>query len=80
MGNGLNPRGFISPIADNALNFYKYKFEGTFYEFGKEISRIKVTPKRAYEPLFTGFIHITENDWHVQSVDLKLHVNSKCSC
>ncbi len=72
LGNGLNPRGFISPIADNALNFYKYKFEGTFYEFGKEISRIKVTPKRAYEPLFTGYIHITENDWHVQSVDLKL--------
>ncbi|WP_439505922.1 DUF5686 and carboxypeptidase regulatory-like domain-containing protein [Sediminibacterium sp.] len=72
LGNGLNPRGFISPIADNALNFYKYKFEGTFYEFGKEISRIKVIPKRAYEPLFTGYIHITENDWHVQSVDLKL--------
>lgn len=71
-GNGLNPRGFISPIADNALNFYKYKFEGTFYEFGKEISRIKVIPKRAYEPLFTGYIHITENDWHIQSVDLKL--------
>lgn len=72
LGNGLNPRGFISPIAENALNFYKYKFEGTFYEFGKEINRIKVTPKRAYEPLFTGYIHITENDWHVQSVDLKL--------
>lgn len=72
LGNGLNPRGFISPIADNALNYYKYKFEGTFYEFGKEINRIKVIPKRAYEPLFTGYIHIVENDWHIQSVDLKL--------
>ena len=29
-------------------------------------------PKRAYEPLFTGYIHIVENDWHIQSVDLKL--------
>ncbi len=72
LGNGLNPRGFISPIAENALNFYRYKFEGTFYEFGKEINRIKVIPKRAYEPLFTGYIHITENDWHLQSIDLKL--------
>ena len=72
LGNGLNPRGFISPIADNALNFYKYKFEGTYYEFGKEINRIKVIPKRTYEPLFTGYIHIVENDWHIQSVDLKL--------
>ncbi len=54
LGSGLNPRGFISPISDNALNFYKYKFEGTFFEFGKEISRIKVIPKRAYEPLLQG--------------------------
>lgn len=71
-GSGLNPRGFISPISDNALSYYRYKFEGTFYEFGKEVNRIKVIPKRAYEPLFTGYIHITENDWHVQSVDVKL--------
>ncbi|MEO0065842.1 MAG: hypothetical protein RI983_1168 [Bacteroidota bacterium] len=72
LGDGLNPRGFISPISDNALNFYRYKFEGTFYESGKEINRIRVIPRRNYEPLFTGFIHITENDWHIQSVDLKL--------
>ncbi len=72
VGRSLNPRGFISPIANNALNFYKYKFEGTFFEFGKEISRIKVTPKRPYEPLFIGYINISENDWRIQSVDLKL--------
>lgn len=72
LGDGLNPRGFISPISDNALYFYRYKFEGTFYESGKEINRIRVMPKRNYEPLFSGFIHITENDWHIQSVDLKL--------
>src|SRR5207302_1659416 len=31
----LNPRGFISPIADGALNFYRYKFMGSFFEDGK---------------------------------------------
>ncbi len=72
IGRSLNPRGFISPIANNALNYYKYKFEGTFFEFGKEVSRIKVIPKRAYEPLFSGYINISENDWRIQSVDLKL--------
>ena len=72
VGRSLNPRGFISPIANNALNFYKYKFEGTFFEFGKEVSRIKVIPKRLYEPLFSGYINISENDWRIQSVDLKL--------
>lgn len=70
IGRGLNPRGFISPLADNALNFYKYHFEGTFYENGKEISRIKVIPKRKYEPLFAGYITIIENDWRLQSVQL----------
>ncbi len=72
VGEDLNPRGFISPIANGALNFYKYKFEGTFYEGGKEINRIKVIPRRAYEPLFSGYIHIIENEWRIQSVDLLL--------
>ena len=72
VGEGLNPRGFISPIANGALSFYKYKFEGTFYENGKEVSRIKVIPRRAYEPLFSGHINIIENEWRIQSVDLLL--------
>lgn len=72
IGRGLNPRGFISPIANNALNFYKYKFEGTFFENGKEISRIKVIPKRKYEPLFSGYISIIENEWRIQSTQLYL--------
>ena len=72
LGRGLNPRGFISPIASNALSFYRYKFEGSFYENGKLISRIKVMPRRSYEPLFTGYINIIEDDWRIQSVDLKL--------
>ena len=69
-GENLNPRGFISPIANSALNFYRYKFEGTFFENGREVSRIKVMPKRQYEPLFSGYINIIENEWRLQSVDL----------
>ncbi|MDB5211621.1 MAG: hypothetical protein JWQ30_2448 [Sediminibacterium sp.] len=72
VGEGLNPRGFISPIANGALGFYKYKFEGTFFENGREVSRIKVIPRRAYEPLFNGYINIIEDEWRIQSVDLYL--------
>lgn len=72
-GEALNPRGFISPIASGALNFYKYKFEGTFYENGREISRIKVSPKRSYEPVFNGYINIVENEWRIHSLDLILY-------
>ncbi len=68
----LNPRGFVSPIADNALNFYKYKFLGSFFEDGNEVNVIKVIPKHNYEPLFSGIINITENDWRIFSCHLSL--------
>lgn len=73
----LNPRGFVSPIADNAMNFYKYKFMGSFYEDGNEVNVITVTPKRNYEPLFSGIINITENDWRIYSCDLSLTKRSQ---
>ncbi len=34
IGENLNPRGFVSPIAENALNYYRYKLEGTYFEDG----------------------------------------------
>ncbi|MCZ2299283.1 MAG: DUF5686 and carboxypeptidase regulatory-like domain-containing protein [Chitinophagales bacterium] len=70
IGRGLNPRGFISPISNNALHYYKYKYEGTFFENNKEIHRVKVIPKRKYEPLFAGYISITDNDWRIFSTEL----------
>lgn len=68
----LNPRGFVSPIADGAIGFYKFKFLGNFFENGKMIHSIRVTPRRKYEPLFTGTINITDDDWMVHSYDLLL--------
>lgn len=73
----LNPRGFISPIADNALNYYRYKYLGSFFEDGKEVNKIKVIPKRSYEPVFSGIIYISENDWRIHSCDLLLTKTSQ---
>lgn len=70
VGEDLNPRGFISPIADGALSYYKYHFEGMYYENGRAINRIRVIPRRKYEPLFSGHINIIEDEWRIQSVDL----------
>ncbi len=73
----LNPRGFISPIAENALQFYKYKYKGAFFEDGKQINKIEVIPKRRYEPLFRGTINIIENEWRIHSIDLELTKESQ---
>lgn len=70
---GLNSRGFISPISNNALYFYRYKYLGTFYEDGREISKIQVMPKRKFEPCFAGgYINIMEGSWRIHSLNLLL--------
>jgi len=68
----LSPRGFVSPIADGAIGYYRFKYLGSFFEDGKEINQIKVIPRRKYEPLFSGTINITEGDWRIHSLDLML--------
>lgn len=77
IGDGLNPRGFISPIAENALNYYKYKWEGSYTEEGREINHIKVIPRRKFEPLFSGYIDIAEDEWRIHSVKLELTKTSQ---
>jgi hypothetical protein len=73
----FNPRGFVSPIADGAIGFYKFKMLGTFMENGKMVNSIRVTPRRKYEPLFSGTINITEDDWRIHSFDLMLTKSSQ---
>lgn len=72
LGDQLNPRGFISPISDAALNYYRYKYLGSFFEDGKEINKIQVIPRRKFEPLFSGTINIVEGEWRIHSLDLML--------
>lgn len=68
----LNPRGFISPIADNAFHYYKFHYEGSFNENNRTIDKIKVTPRRKNEPLFNGYIQIVDGEWRIHSLDLQL--------
>lgn len=66
----INQRGFISPLSDGALRFYKFRMIGTFEENGQLINSIRVMPKRNYEPLFNGVINIVDGDWRIHSFDL----------
>ena len=72
IGANLNPRGFISPISENATHYYRYKYEGAFFEEGHQVNKIRVIPKRKYEPLFSGHIYIVEDEWRIHSVKLML--------
>lgn len=73
----FNPRGFVSPIAEGALAYYRYKYLGVFFENGYQVNKIQVIPKRKWEPLFTGYIQIIENSWNIHSVNLSIDKESQ---
>jgi len=66
----LSVRGFVSPVADNAFSYYKYKFLGNSEEEGKTISKIEVIPKRGSLPTFSGVIYIVNDSWRINAVNL----------
>jgi hypothetical protein len=67
---GLSNRPLISPIADNALFYYNYKYVGFSIENGETIDKIQVIPKRNYDACFQGYIYILENTWRIYGLDL----------
>lgn len=77
---GLSERGFVSPIAGNALLFYEYEYIGIKEEkdaLGNAIlvNKIKVIPRRKNDPVFNGFIYIAEDSWRITALDLNLENN-----
>ncbi len=68
----LSDRGFVSPISESAMLYYKYKLVGTFYDNNELINKILVTPRRRTDPVFSGYIYIVEESWRIHSTDLFL--------
>lgn len=66
---GISNRPVISPIADNALFYYNYKYIGFSTENGETIDKIQVIPKRGYDACFQGYIYILEDSWRIYSLD-----------
>ncbi len=69
---GLSARPFVSPIADNALSYYRYRYLGSSEENGLNINKIEVIPRRKAEPLYEGDIYIVEDSWRIYGVNLRL--------
>ena len=62
-----------SPLSDHAFSHYRFKFEGSTFDKGIEINKIKIIPKRKNEPLFNGYIYIVEGSWAIYGVELKIN-------
>ena len=68
LGNNI-----ISPIANNAFGYYRFRLEGVFYDdLGNLINKIRVTPKRENDPVFEGFVYIVEDQWSIYAIELEI--------
>ena len=63
----------ISPIADYAFNYYRYKLEGEFYDDeGHLIHKINIIPKRENDRVFSGSIYVVEDTWALYGIDIEV--------
>jgi len=69
---GLSERGFISPIAPDAMLYYKYRLDGTYQENGNTVDKIQVIGRRKNDPVFRGYIYLEESGWRIYGTNLYL--------
>ena len=63
----------VSPIADYAFNYYRYKLEGVFYDNrGNLINKIQVIPRRENDRVFSGILYIVEDQWSIYGLELQV--------
>ncbi|MCD4680141.1 MAG: DUF5686 and carboxypeptidase regulatory-like domain-containing protein [Bacteroidales bacterium] len=74
---GFSERGFISPIAYNALFYYRYRLIDSFQENELLIHKIQVIPKRKSDNVFLGYIYIVDRKWNIHSINLKITRDSQ---
>jgi hypothetical protein len=66
-------RELISPIADNALQFYNYYlYEDFIDDNGNKVYKIKVKPKSGFRPCFSGFLYINEGLFNLNRLELNI--------
>lgn len=61
----------VSPLSRSAFAYYRFRFEGSFFEDDVLINKIRVTPRSRGERVFEGFIYIIDELWAIHSLDLK---------
>lgn len=68
----LGNQSYVSPVADNAFQYYNYILEGSYRQNGHIIHKIKIDPKNRFDPVFTGHIYVVEGSWRLYRVDLMI--------
>ncbi len=60
----------VSPLSVSAFAYYRFRYEGSFFENDVMVSKIRVTPRSKGERVFDGHIFIIDDLWAIHSLDL----------
>jgi len=61
----------ISPLSRSAFAYYRFTYEGSFFDQDVMVNKIRVTPRSRGEKVFEGYIYIIEDLWAIHSLNLK---------
>jgi hypothetical protein len=66
----LRRYSLVSPIADDALDYYAYAMLDTLAVEGRRVFRLALRPKSDASPLFVGVIDIADSTYDVLGIDV----------
>jgi hypothetical protein len=64
------PRKIMSPIAENAMQNYRYKLISSSRIDEQTVYKIEVIPIRKEDPTWAGFVYIVDNQWNMYATDV----------
>jgi hypothetical protein len=67
---------FISPVSDNALNFYNYQILDTLYFQNHRCIQVQFEPKQYGSNTFRGFMWIADTSYAIKSVVMHIDKNA----
>ena len=62
--------GVVSPLSPKAFAYYNFVYEGFFVDRGREIDKIRITPRSRGENVVEGIINIVDGEWSIHSMDI----------
>lgn len=64
--------GFVSPIADGGLRYYKYYLTDSAYRDGNWCYHMSFKPKRKQEPTFIGDFWVADTTFAIQNIQMRI--------
>ncbi|HUK21256.1 MAG TPA: DUF5686 family protein [Gemmatimonadales bacterium] len=61
----------VSPIADDAFDYYDYHLLDTLHVDGRRVYRVGIEPKSQVTPLFVGMVDIADSTYDILQMDVR---------